>query len=80
MPLVLLVMRAGIEMVEIVEHGLLHQVGMHRRDAVDAVRADEGQLSHPHPAAGRLVDQRHRGAEIDVAGAALRRPAPDARR
>ena len=62
---------AGIEMVEIVEHGLLHQVGMHRRDAVDAVRADEGQLSHPHPAAGPLVDQRHRGAEIDVAGAAL---------
>ena len=62
---------AGIEMVEIVEHGLLHQVGMHRRDAVDAVRADEGQLPHPHPAAGFLVDQRHRGAEIDVAGAAL---------
>ena len=61
---------AGIEMIEIVEHGLLHQVGMHRRDAVDAVRADEGQLSHPHPAAASLVDQRHRGAEIDVAGAA----------
>ena len=61
----------GIEMVEIVEHGLLHQVGMHRRDAVDAVRADERQLSHPHPAAGLLVDQRHRGAEIDVAGTAL---------
>ena len=57
-------------MVEIVEHGLLHQVGMHRRDAVDAVRADEGELPHPHPAAGLLVDQRHRGAEIDVARAA----------
>ncbi len=61
----------GIEMVQIVEHGLLHQVGMHRRDAVDAVRADEGQLSHPHAAATLFVDQRHRGAEIDVAGAAL---------
>ena len=57
-------------MIEIVEHGLLHQVGMHRRDAVDAVRSDEGQLPHPHPAAGLLVDQRDRGPEIDVAGAA----------
>ena len=57
-------------MIEIVEHGLLHQVGMHRRDAVDAVRADERQLPHAHAAAGFLVDQRHRGAEFDVAGAA----------
>ncbi len=59
-----------IKMIEIVEHGLLHQVGMHRRDAVDAVRADERQLSHPHPAAGPLVNQRYRGTEIDVAGTA----------
>src|SRR6267143_1610197 len=58
MPLVLLVMRR-IEMIEIVEHGLLHQIGMHRRDAVDAVRADESELPHPHPASGLLVDQRH---------------------
>ena len=57
-----------IKMIEIVEHGLLHQVGMHRRDAVDAVRADERQLPHPHPAAGPFVDQRHRGAKIDIAG------------
>ena len=57
-------------MVEIMKHGLLHQVGMHRRDAVDAVGAYERQLPHPHPAAGLLVDQRDRGAEIDVAGAA----------
>ena len=61
---------ARIKMIEVVEHGLLHQVGMHRRDAVDAVRSDEGQLPHPHPAAGPLVDQRYRGAEIDVAGTA----------
>ena len=60
-----------IKMIEVVEHGLLHQVGMHRRDAVDAVRADESELPHPHPSAGLLVDQRHRGAEIDVAGATL---------
>ena len=62
---------AGIEMVEIVEHGLLHQVGVHRRDAVDAVRADESELPHPHPPSGLLVDQRDRGAEIDVAGTTL---------
>ena len=67
----LVVDAAGIEMIEIVEHGLLHQVGMHRRDAVDAVRSDERQLSHPHPAAGLLVDQGDRGPEIDVAGTAL---------
>ena len=59
-----------IEMMEIVEHGLLHQLRMHRRDAVDAMRADERQLPHPHPAAGSLVDQRHRRLEIVVAGAA----------
>ena len=61
---------AGIEMVEIVKHGLAHQVRMHRRDAVDAVRADEGELAHAHAAAALLVDQRDRGAEVDVAGAA----------
>ena len=66
----LVVDAAGVEVVEIVEYGLLHQVGMHRRHPVDAVRADEGQLSHPHPAAGPLVDQRDRGAEIDIVGAA----------
>ena len=57
-------------MVEIVEHGLAHQIGMHRRDAVDAVRADEGELAHADAAAALLVDQRDRGAEIDVAGGA----------
>ena len=60
-------------MVEIVEHGLLHQLRMHRRDAVDAMRADEGEMAHAHPAAAALVDQRDRGAEIDIAGAALLR-------
>ena len=58
-------------MVEIVEHGLAHQVGMHRRDAVDAMRADEGKLPHPHLAAAALVDQRDRGEEIHVAGRAM---------
>ncbi len=54
-------------MVEIVEHGLAHQVRMHRRDTVDAVRADEGELAHADAAAAPLVDQRDRGAEVDVA-------------
>src|SRR6185437_4087498 len=48
---------AGIEMVEVMEHRVPHQVGMHRRDAVDAVRADKGELAHPYPAAALLVDQ-----------------------
>src|SRR5205814_5604961 len=34
---------AGIKMVEVVEDRVPHQVGMHRRDAVDAVRADKGE-------------------------------------
>ena len=36
MPLVLLTMRSGIERVQVAEHGLAHQVGVQRRDAVDA--------------------------------------------
>ncbi len=55
-------------MVQILEHRLLHQIGMHRRNAVDAMRSDERQLPHPHPAARLLVDQRYRGPEIDIAG------------
>ena len=29
---------------EIVEHGLAQQIGVQRRDAVDAMRADEGEM------------------------------------
>ena len=38
---------------------------MHLRDAVDAVRADEGEVAHAHPPAAAFVDQRDRG---DIAG------------
>src|SRR6202035_5630819 len=62
---------AGIEMIEVVKHGLLHQVGMHRRNAVDAMRADERELPHSYPAAGLFVDQGDGGAEIDAAGTTL---------
>ena len=50
----------GIDRVEVVEHRLAHQVGVQRRDAVDLVRADKGEVAHAHPAAAVLVDQRDR--------------------
>ncbi len=61
---------SGVEMMQIVEHGLLHQLGMHRRHAIDAVRADERQMAHAHAPSALFVDQRHRGAEVDIARAA----------
>ena len=39
-------------------------------DEPGPMRADEGKLAHPHPATALLIDQRHRGAEIDIARAA----------
>ena len=56
----LVVDAVGIELVQMLEHRLLHQLGVQRRHAVDPVRADEGELAHAHPAAVVLVDQRHR--------------------
>ena len=57
MPLVLLLMRSGIEPVQVGEDRLLHQLGVQRRDAVDRVRADEGEVAHAHPPLAALVDQ-----------------------
>ena len=54
----------GIERVQIVEHGLAHQVGVQRRDAVDPVRADEGEMAHPQLAVAVLVDQRDGGEPV----------------
>ena len=51
---------AGIDGIEGMEHRLAHQVGVERRDAVDFVRADEGEVAHSHPPAGVLVDHRNR--------------------
>ncbi len=43
---------AGIDRIEVVEHGLAHQIGVQRRDAIDLVRADEGEIAHAHAPAG----------------------------
>ena len=60
MPLVLLLMRSGIELVQIGEDRHLHQLGVQRRDAVDRMRADEGEIAHAHAPLAALVDQRDR--------------------
>ena len=49
-----------IELVQVGKDGVLHQLGMQRRDAVDRVRADEGEIAHAHAAVAALVDQRDR--------------------
>jgi hypothetical protein len=54
----LVVDAVGIELVQVGEHRLLHQFGVQRRDAVDRVRADEGEIAHAHAALAVLVDQR----------------------
>ena len=56
----LVVDAVGIERVQVGEHRLLHQLGVQRRDAVDRVRADEGEIAHAHAPAAVLVDQRDR--------------------
>ena len=61
---------AGIDRIEAMEHGLAHQVGVERRDAVDLVRADEGEVAHSHPPAGVLVDHRNRGEQALIDEAA----------
>ena len=57
----LVVDAAGIELVKVGEDGLLHQLRMQRRDAVDRMRAGEGEVAHAHAALAALVDQRDRG-------------------
>ena len=65
MPLVLLLIRSGIHVVEIAEHGLAHQVGVQRGDAVDAVRAEEGEIAHAHAPAMRSR-RSARGCDMSV--------------
>ena len=43
--------------VQILEQRLLQELGVHRRHAVDRVRADEGEVAHAHPPLAGLVDQ-----------------------
>ena len=51
----------GIELVQVVEHCLAHQLGVQRGHAVDLVRAEEGERTHAHAPAGTVVDQRDSG-------------------
>jgi hypothetical protein len=50
-----------VELVEIAEDGLLHQLRVQRRHAIDRVATHERQLPHADAAAAALVDQRHIG-------------------
>ena len=52
---------AGIEGVAGCGTPSWHQIGVQGRNAVDLVRADEGEIAHAHPPAGMFVDQRERG-------------------
>ena len=48
---------AGVELVQAGKDRGLHQFGMQRRHAIDAVRAGKGQVGHPHPALTAFIDQ-----------------------
>ena len=56
---------------EIAEHGLAQKPGVQRRDAVDAMGADEGEMPHADAAVRVLVDQRDAGDEAGFGVAAL---------
>ena len=43
------------------EDRLLHELGVERGDAVDRMRADEGEMRHAHAPSMALVDERQRG-------------------
>ncbi len=49
-----------IELVQVRKDRDLHEFGMQGGYAVDRMRADEGEIAHPHPAVAALVDQRDR--------------------
>ncbi len=59
-----------VELVQVLEDRAAHQLGVERGDAVDAVRAEEGEVAHAHVAAAVLVDQRQR-RELFVGHVAL---------
>src|SRR6516162_3106449 len=47
----------GIHLVQLAEHGLAHQVGVKRRDAVSAMGADKRKMAHSQLSTTTLVDQ-----------------------
>ncbi len=50
----------AIEAMQVGEHGLAHEIGVQRGDAVHRVAADESQVAHAQAAAVRFVDQGQR--------------------
>ena len=68
MPLVMLTILSGRELVEVREDRPLHELGVDRRHAVDAVAADDREMRHAQPAVPvGLVDDRHAPQPVDVA-------------
>ena len=58
----------GIEAVKITEYARAHQLGMQYRDPIDPVRAQESEITHPHPPAIGPIDQGYRRETAGLAG------------
>ena len=52
---------AGVESLQIGEQRIAQELGVQRRHAVGAMRADKGEMAHPDAPAVVFVDQRNRG-------------------
>src|SRR5690606_33248294 len=68
----LVVDAVGIQAMQVAEHGVAHQFGVQRGDAVDTMGAQKSQVAHAHAAALVLFDQRHgaqQGEIVNVLGA-----------
>ncbi|MNM91888.1 hypothetical protein D3C81_1041990 [compost metagenome] len=62
-----LVADAGrVQPMQVAEYRLAHQFGMQRRNPVDAVRAEEGQVAHAHLPALVFLDQRDRTQQAEI--------------
>ena len=64
----LVVELAGIKCVEVGEEMLLEQLGVERRDAVDRVAADDGEIGHADHLHAALLDERHAALLLRIAG------------
>ena len=58
------------ELVEIAQDVALEQLGVQRRDAVDGMAADGGQMRHAHVALAGFVDDGEAAQAVFVAGKA----------
>ena len=55
-PVGLVVDPVRVELVEIGKHRLLHQIGVQRGDPIDRMRANKGEVRHPHAPLAMFVD------------------------